>query len=114
MSGWICARWSKRRAISAASKSYMKILEVLTYYRPHVSGLTIYVERLARELAGRGHEVTVLTSHYAKQLPYEERLNGVRVVRCTMRSSVSGASASWLSASWNSSRPSRARPRTSR
>ncbi len=59
----------------------MKILFILTYYRPHVSGLTIYVERLARELAGRGHEVTVLTSHYAKQLPYEERLNGVRVVR---------------------------------
>ena len=59
----------------------MKILFILTYYRPHVSGLTIYVERLARALAERGHQVTVLTSHYAKQLPYEEMLNGVRVVR---------------------------------
>jgi hypothetical protein len=29
----------------------MRILHVLTYYRPHVSGLTIYVERLARSLA---------------------------------------------------------------
>ena len=26
----------------------MKILTVLTYYRPHTSGLTIYAERLAR------------------------------------------------------------------
>lgn len=59
----------------------MRILFILTYYRPHVSGLTIYVERLARALAEHGHQVTVLTSHYAKQLPYEETLNGVRVVR---------------------------------
>ena len=59
----------------------MKILFILTYYRPHVSGLTIYVERLARALAARGHEVTVLTSHYAKNLPREETIEGVRVVR---------------------------------
>ncbi len=59
----------------------MKILFVLTYYRPHVSGLTIYVERLARALAARGHDVTVLTSQYLKTLPQEEILDGVRVVR---------------------------------
>ena len=59
----------------------MRILFVLTYYRPHVSGLTIYVERLARELAVRGHQVTVLTSHYSKSVPREEMLDGVRVVR---------------------------------
>jgi len=59
----------------------VKILFILTYYRPHVSGLTIYVERLARALAARGHEVTVLTSQYAKDLPHEETIEGVRVVR---------------------------------
>lgn len=59
----------------------MKILFVLTYYRPHVSGLTIYVERLARALAGRGHQVTILTSRYAPTLPREEQLDGVRIVR---------------------------------
>jgi glycosyltransferase involved in cell wall biosynthesis len=59
----------------------VKILFILTYYRPHVSGLTIYVERLARELAQRGHQVTVLTSHYTDSLPREEMLDGVRVVR---------------------------------
>lgn len=59
----------------------MRILFVLTYYRPHVSGLTIYVERLARELARRGHTVTVLTSQYEKQLPREETVDGIHVVR---------------------------------
>ncbi len=59
----------------------MKILLALTYYRPHVSGLTIYVERLARVLAERGHAVTVLTSHYDASLPKQEIIEGVRVVR---------------------------------
>ncbi len=59
----------------------MKILEMLTYYRPHVSGLTIYVERLSQALAARGHQVTVLTSQYDRSLPREEVLGGVRVVR---------------------------------
>ncbi|HBY09068.1 MAG TPA: glycosyltransferase family 1 protein [Chloroflexi bacterium] len=59
----------------------MKILTVLTYYRPHTSGLTIYVERLARTLVQRGHEVTVLTSQFEPDLPREEIVNGVRIVR---------------------------------
>ena len=59
----------------------MKILIELTYYRPHTSGLTIYAERLATALAGRGHQVTVLTSQYDKSLPREEMMEGVRVVR---------------------------------
>ena len=54
---------------------------MLTYYRPHVSGLTIYVERLSQALAARGHEVTVLTSQYDRSLPREETIEGVRVVR---------------------------------
>ena len=49
----------------------MRILTVLTYYRPHTSGLTIYVDRLARTLAKRGHEVTVLTSQFDPELPRE-------------------------------------------
>ncbi len=59
----------------------MKILIALTYYRPHVSGLTIYVERLARALANRGHAVTILTSQYDRRLPREEPIDGVRVLR---------------------------------
>ncbi len=59
----------------------MKILEVLTYYRPWVSGLTIYVERLSRALVRQGHDVTVLTSQYAPNLPRYEVMDGVKVVR---------------------------------
>jgi glycosyltransferase involved in cell wall biosynthesis len=59
----------------------MKILQVLTYYRPWVSGLTIYVERLSRALVRQGHEVTVLTSQYDPDLPLREVVDGVRIVR---------------------------------
>ncbi len=59
----------------------MRILTALTYYRPHYSGLTIYAERLARALVGRGHSVTVLTSRYNRSLPRRERLDGLEVVR---------------------------------
>ena len=59
----------------------MKILFALTYYRPYVSGPIIYVENLGRALVARGHEVTLLTSHYDVGLPHEEWLDGMRVVR---------------------------------
>lgn len=59
----------------------MRILTVLTYYRPHASGLTIYAERLAKALARRGHQVTVMTSQYNKVLPLEEIDEGVKIVR---------------------------------
>lgn len=59
----------------------MKILVVLTYYRPHTSGLTIYAERLAKAMVGRGHQVTILTSQYDKKLLKEETLDGIRIVR---------------------------------
>ncbi len=59
----------------------MRILTVLTYYRPHTSGLTIYTERLAQALVQRGHQVTILTSQYMKTLPKRETLEGVSIVR---------------------------------
>jgi glycogen synthase len=59
----------------------MKILTVLTYYRPHTSGLTIYAERLAHAFVKRGHQVTVMTTQYDPSLPLEEMLNGVKVIQ---------------------------------
>ena len=59
----------------------MRILIALTYYRPHYSGLTIYTERLARALVVRGHQVTVLTSQFSKELPRNEVVDGVQVIR---------------------------------
>lgn len=59
----------------------MKILIALTYYRPHISGLTIYTERLAKALVKRGHDVTVLTSQYDPSTQLEETKDGIHIVR---------------------------------
>lgn len=60
----------------------LKILICLLYYVPHRTGLTIHVQRVAEELARRGHEVTVLTARYAPTLPRDDEMhNGVRVIR---------------------------------
>jgi glycosyltransferase involved in cell wall biosynthesis len=67
----------------------MKILTVLTYYRPHTSGLTIYAERLARAFAKRGHQVTVMTMQYDPSLPREETLDGVKIIRVPVVARVS-------------------------
>jgi glycosyltransferase involved in cell wall biosynthesis len=67
----------------------MRILIALTYYRPHISGLTIYTERLARGLARRGHQVTVLTSRFHARLPARELLDGVDVLRVPIVSKLS-------------------------
>jgi len=61
--------------------SPLRILIALTYYRPHVSGLSIYAERLARGLARHGHQVTVLTSRFHPDLAARERSDGVDIVR---------------------------------
>lgn len=67
----------------------MRILHLLTYYRPHISGLTIYVERLSRGLARAGHQVTVLTAQYDKVLPEREEMDGVTVIRVPVAARVS-------------------------
>jgi glycosyltransferase involved in cell wall biosynthesis len=59
----------------------MRILIVLTYYRPHTSGLTIYVERLSKSLIQRGHKVTILTSQFDSNLIKEEIQDGARIIR---------------------------------
>ena len=59
----------------------MRILITLTYYYPHYSGLTVYAVRLAKALAERGHQVTVLTSQFNKTLPRSERIDGVEIIR---------------------------------
>lgn len=67
----------------------MKILTVLTYYRPHTSGLTIYAERLARAFVKRGHQVTMMTTQYDPSLSREELMDGVKVIRVPVAARVS-------------------------
>ncbi len=78
----------------------MKILFVLTYYRPHVSGLTIYVDRLARAMVERGHQVTVLTSQYQRDLQREEVVDGVRILRVPVLMRIAGCNNAFA---WNGS-----------
>jgi glycosyltransferase involved in cell wall biosynthesis len=59
----------------------MKILTCLTYYTPHISGLTVYAQRLNKALVERGHSVTVLTCRYSHDLPRREVIDGVYVHR---------------------------------
>jgi glycosyltransferase involved in cell wall biosynthesis len=59
----------------------MRVLHVLTYFVPHVSGLTIHVDRLTRLLAERGVASTVLASRSGRDLPLHEIGGGVEIVR---------------------------------
>ena len=72
---------SRRLLPSGHLAAAMRVLCVLTYYRPHWTGLTVHAVRLAEGLAGRGHSVTVLTTRHEPSLAREEILEGVRVLR---------------------------------
>lgn len=69
----------------------MKILLVVTYYSPHISGLTVYVRRLAEGLAAEGNQVTVLASQHDPSLPRNEVMNGVTIVRVPVAVKISKA-----------------------
>jgi glycosyltransferase involved in cell wall biosynthesis len=59
----------------------MKILMVLYYYFPYISGLSVYVKKLAEQLVERGNKVSIITSQYDKSLDYSEIINGVQIHR---------------------------------
>jgi len=57
-----------------------KICIVSAQYLPHTGGVENYVANLSRELASRGHAVTILTSCNGKTVQTEE-LEGVEIIR---------------------------------
>jgi len=59
----------------------MKVLFVLTYYRPHWTGLTQYAARLAEGLTDKNYQVEVLCSQHDKNLSKEETINKVKITR---------------------------------
>jgi glycosyltransferase involved in cell wall biosynthesis len=59
----------------------IKILIALQYYLPHRTGYSIHIQRVAERLAERGHQVTVVTARHSKELPRDETVNNVRIVR---------------------------------
>lgn len=80
----------------------MRILFSLTYYTPYISGLTLYVRRIAESLSNR-YECTVLCMQHDKELPMEESIRGIRVVRTKpdMKLSKGFFSIDWLFKSWH-------------
>lgn len=58
----------------------LKILIVLNYYYPYISGLSECAKSLAEELA-KEHDVTVLTAKHQDDLAKIEVINGVKVER---------------------------------
>src|SRR5262249_55221517 len=69
--------------MSANGKSpdKLKILICLLYYLPHRTGMQLYIQRVSEALVQRGHQVTILAARHRPELPDEEIINGVRVVR---------------------------------
>lgn len=61
----------------------LKILIVLNYYYPYISGLSECAKSLAEELAKK-HDVTVLTAKHQKDLLEFEEMNGVKIVRANL------------------------------
>lgn len=61
----------------------LKILIVLNYYYPYISGLSECAKSLAEELA-KDHDVTVLTAKHEKHLSNSEVINGVKVERADL------------------------------
>lgn len=59
----------------------MKILFSISYYTPYVSGLTLYVKRLAEELQKTGYQVSVVSNKYKQDLKEQETVNGVEIIR---------------------------------
>lgn len=59
----------------------LHILAALQYYLPHRTGYNLHVQRVAEALVKRGHQVTVLTARHKIELPRDETINGVRIVR---------------------------------
>lgn len=57
------------------------LLIVLNYYSPYVSGLTNVARDVAEGMSLRGWRVTVVASQHAPELPLEDVVNGVRIVR---------------------------------
>jgi len=59
----------------------MRILFIAPSYYPHIGGVEYVVKSVAERLARAGHEVTVVAGEPNTDKPYEEVVNGVRVVR---------------------------------
>lgn len=59
----------------------MRILISISYYSPHISGLTNATKNIAELLTKNNYQVTVLATQHTKKLPKQEIIGGVTVKR---------------------------------
>jgi glycosyltransferase involved in cell wall biosynthesis len=57
------------------------ILFVLEHFYPYVGGIERLFQQLTRALSAEGHQVTVITSRFRRDLPRRENMHGVYVIR---------------------------------
>ena len=53
-------------------KKQKKILIVTDFYKPHISGITTYIDQLINSLILNKNFVTILTIHHSSELPRYE------------------------------------------
>jgi D-inositol-3-phosphate glycosyltransferase len=59
----------------------MKILLVAHYYWPHIGGMEVVVEKQAKSLVERGHQVTIVTCRPDRHAPRTESKDGYSIER---------------------------------
>ncbi len=59
----------------------MKILFILELYYPNIGGNERLFKSLAESLVSQGHEVSILTTRFSKDIPEKEEINGVLIKR---------------------------------
>ena len=63
----------------------MHIVQVSPWFYPHLGGVESHIMDLSRELASRGHEVTVVTTRHTPSAPVRETIDGFDIVRVKPR-----------------------------
>src|SRR5581483_5809901 len=65
----------------AAYAARLRVLLVTARYLPSVGGTEIHTYEVAKRMTEAGNDVTVLTTDLSGQLPGEEQIEGVRIIR---------------------------------
>jgi len=63
----------------------VRIAQVSPWFYPHLGGVESHVQGLSRELAARGHEVTVITARHTSSAPERESVDGFDIIRVKPR-----------------------------
>ncbi len=63
----------------------LRIAQVSPWFYPHLGGVESHVASISRELAARGHEVTVVTTRHTSSAAERETMEGFDVIRVKPR-----------------------------